>query len=310
VIQHRTADDAAADNQNTGMGFHAYLHDAGRATPAICGTLQRQTHRSVLSATGRVVFCTLRFQRTGRSVPIHGQAVPNARKKVLMPGGPILNKLSPFALIALVAAVLILQVLLRPALPVDETRALSVAWEMHLSGNPFLLTENFAPYSHKPPLLYWLINLVWLATGPSELAARLVGPAMALIVLALTARLAGQIWPEETGLRARATMVLAGFTFFILFAGTTMFDALLSIPVLLGALAIWRIGQGHGGRDVFLMLGTAFGSGVLGDASAFDSGVDATVDAQADKWDHDAGSPDASIMIATSWHTHTGTKKP
>ena len=73
-----------------------------------------------------------------------------------------LTKLIPFALFALVAAVLVLQVLLRPALPVDETRALSVAWEMHLSGNPFLLTENFAPYSHKPPLLYWLINLVWL----------------------------------------------------------------------------------------------------------------------------------------------------
>jgi len=216
-----------------------------------------------LSATGRVVFCTLRFQRTGRSVPIHGQAVPNARKKVLMPGGPILNKLSPFALIALVAAVLILQVLLRPALPVDETRALSVAWEMHLSGNPFLLTENFAPYSHKPPLLYWLINLAWLVTGPSELAARLVGPAMALIVLALTARLARRIWPDDTTLSARAIMVLAGFSFFILFAGTTMFDALLTIPVLLGALAIWRIGQGHGGRDVFLMLGTAFGIGVL-----------------------------------------------
>ena len=174
-----------------------------------------------------------------------------------------MNKLSPFALIALVAAVLILQVLLRPALPVDETRALSVAWEMYLSGNPFLLTENFASYSHKPPLLYWLINLVWLVSGPSELAARLVGPAMALISLALTARLAGQIWPEETGLRARSAGVLAGFTFFILFAGTTMFDALLSIPVLLGALAIWRIGQGQGDRGVFLLLGLAFGGGVL-----------------------------------------------
>jgi 4-amino-4-deoxy-L-arabinose transferase-like glycosyltransferase len=175
----------------------------------------------------------------------------------------MLNKLIPFALIALIATVLILQVLLRPALPVDETRALSVAWEMHISGNPFLLTENFAPYSHKPPLLYWLINLVWWVTGPSELAARLVGPAMALIGLALTARLARRIWPQDATLGTRTMMVLAGFTFFILFAGTTMFDALLTIPVLLGALAIWRIGQGQGDRGVFLLLGLAFGGGVL-----------------------------------------------
>ena len=174
-----------------------------------------------------------------------------------------MTKLIPFALIALVAAVLVLQVLLRPALPVDETRALSVAWEMHLSGNPFLLTENFAPYSHKPPLLYWLINLVWLITGPSELAARLVGPALALISLALTAGFARRIWPEDATLGTRTTIVLAGFTFFILFAGTTMFDALLAIPVLLGALAIWRIGQGQGDRGVFLLLGLAFGGGVL-----------------------------------------------
>ena len=174
-----------------------------------------------------------------------------------------MTKPIPFALIALIAAVLVLQVLLRPALPVDETRALSVAWEMHLSGNPFLLTENFAPYSHKPPLLYWLINLVWLITGPSELAARLVGPAMALISLALTALLARRIWPEDASLGTRTTMVLAGFTFFILFAGTTMFDELLTIPMLLGALAIWQIGQGRGDRGVFLLLGLAFGGGVL-----------------------------------------------
>ena len=177
--------------------------------------------------------------------------------------GGKLNRLIPFALIALVAAVLVLQVLLRPALPVDETRALSVAWEMHISGNPFLLTGNVALCSHKLPLLYWLINLLWLAIGPSELAARLVGPAMALIGLALTARLARRFWPGDTTLNAGAIMVPAGFTFFSLFAGTTMFEALLTLPVLLGALAIWRIGQGQGGRDVFLALGLAFGIGVL-----------------------------------------------
>jgi site-specific recombinase XerD len=63
---------------------------------------------------------------------------------------------------------------------------------------------------------------------------------MALIVLALTARLSRQIWPGDIGIDAGAVCVLAGFTFFILFGGSTMFDALLTVPVLAGAAAIWR----------------------------------------------------------------------
>ena len=99
------------------------------------------------------------------------------------------------AVLAAFAAVLVLQVLLRPLLPIVETRYLAVAWEMHLSGDIFHLTRNFDSYSHKPPLLFWLINLVWLATGVSETAARLVGPVFAVASLALTGHLARRLWP-------------------------------------------------------------------------------------------------------------------
>ena len=49
----------------------------------------------------------------------------------------------------------------RPPLPVDETRYLAVAWDMWLDGNFLVPHLNFEPYSHKPPLLFWLINLGW-----------------------------------------------------------------------------------------------------------------------------------------------------
>ena len=78
--------------------------------------------------------------------------------------------------LAVFALLLGLQLLVRPLLPIDETRYLSVAWEMHQSGDIAHLTRNLEPYSHKPPLLFWLINLVWLVTGVSELAGRLIGP--------------------------------------------------------------------------------------------------------------------------------------
>ena len=49
----------------------------------------------------------------------------------------------------------------RPLLPVDETRYLAVAWEMHFGGDSLVPHLNGATYSHKPPLLFWLINLGW-----------------------------------------------------------------------------------------------------------------------------------------------------
>jgi 4-amino-4-deoxy-L-arabinose transferase-like glycosyltransferase len=165
--------------------------------------------------------------------------------------------------LALLAAVLLVSVAARPLLPIDETRYLAVAWEMRLSGDPLHLTRNFEPYTHKPPLLFWLINLVWLVTGVSEFGARLVGPAFALAVVASTAALARRLWPAEEAAAARAAAVLAGFSVFVLYGSGTMFDALLALAVLAGVAALWRIGQGGAGRRPWLLLGLALGLGGL-----------------------------------------------
>lgn len=121
---------------------------------------------------------------------------------------------------------------------------------MQQSGDIAHLTRNFEPYSHKPPLLFWLINLVWLVTGVSELAGRLIGPAFALGAVALTAGLARALWPADRGIGRRAALVLAGFSVFAIYGSATMFDAMLTVAVLAGIWSLWRIGLGEaGGRD-------------------------------------------------------------
>lgn len=131
-------------------------------------------------------------------------------------------------------------ILARPLLPVDETRYLAVAWEMHVSGNWLVPHLNGAVYSHKPPLLFWLINLVWSVFGVTETAARLVGPAFGAAAIGLTGVLARRLWPDRPGVAGTAALVLAGFGVFALYAGLVMFDAMLTVAVLLGALALTR----------------------------------------------------------------------
>ncbi|WP_299134720.1 glycosyltransferase family 39 protein [uncultured Amaricoccus sp.] len=158
------------------------------------------------------------------------------------------------------ALVAVLGVLTRPLLPVDETRYLAVAWEMRLGGDWIVPHLNGAPYSHKPPLLFWLINLVWAGTGVSATAARLVGPAFGVAAIWATSRLARRLWPEDAGIGGRAAMVLAGFGAFALFAGLTMFDAMLTVAVIGGVFSIWTAGRAWRG---WVALGVALALGAL-----------------------------------------------
>lgn len=167
--------------------------------------------------------------------------------------------------LAAFAALAVFGVLARPPLPIDETRYLAVAWEMRTTGDWLVPHLNGAPYSHKPPLLFWLMNLVWTATGVSGTAARLVGPAFGLAAIWATGRLARRLWPEDEGVGGRAAMVLAGLGAFAVFAGLTMFDAMLTLAVIAGVFAILAAGEDGGARSG-LWIGPWIG---LGAALAF-----------------------------------------
>ena len=69
--------------------------------------------------------------------------------------------------------------------PIDETRYLAVAWNMHSSGQWLLPWLDGAPYPDKAPLLFWLIDLVWSVTGVHAWAVRLLEILLALSTLPL-----------------------------------------------------------------------------------------------------------------------------
>lgn len=153
-------------------------------------------------------------------------------------------------------------VILRPLAPIDETRYVAVAWEMWLSGDYVVPTRNFQLYTHKPPLLFWSINLVWAIFGVSETAARLVAPLYGLLGLVLTGVLARRLWPEEAEIGARTMLALSGLFIFALAAGLTMFDAMLATATVAGMLALVMAGR-TGAWRWWVALGGALAVGVL-----------------------------------------------
>jgi 4-amino-4-deoxy-L-arabinose transferase-like glycosyltransferase len=139
-------------------------------------------------------------------------------------------------LIAAAVALAALQLWLRPLLPVDETRYLSVAWEMW-SHHEFLVPRlNGAAYSHKPPLLFWLIHGLWALSGVSEWPVRLLPVVLSLVAMWWSAALAGQLWPQRAAqLRPLVPWLLFGSLFWMNFYSLVQFDLLL----VLAALGAW-----------------------------------------------------------------------
>lgn len=142
------------------------------------------------------------------------------------------------AAMTILAAIAIFGVFCRPLMPIDETRYMTVAWEMHLSGDCLVPHLNGQIYTHKPPLLFWLVNLVWSIFGVSEFAARLIAPAFGVAAVGMTSLIARRVCPAETGRGGRAALILSCSAAFIGFAGLTMFDAMLTLAVALGVYAL------------------------------------------------------------------------
>ena len=155
-----------------------------------------------------------------------------------------------------------LLILLRPMMPVDETRYLTVAWEMWLDGSRIVPHLNGEVYSHKPPLLFWLINLGWALFGDSAFVARMVGPLAGGAAILLTGRLSLLLWPEDTARAGLAAWGLATSGVFLFFGSATRFETLLTAAVVLAMLGLWRLAQ-TGRWPSIVLLGAAIALGVM-----------------------------------------------
>ena len=174
-----------------------------------------------------------------------------------------LRAVLPFALAIAIWAVLVVSgLLLRPPLPVDETRYLAVAWEMWTSGNYLVPHLNGIPYHQKPPLLFWLMNAGWAIFGVNAVWGRLVAPLFALGCLLVTARLAQLIFPKYPAVAGAAPLALVGAFLFTMYTSFIFFDTLVTFFTLLGLLGIWRAAEGKA-RWGWGLFAFALGFGVL-----------------------------------------------
>jgi 4-amino-4-deoxy-L-arabinose transferase-like glycosyltransferase len=150
----------------------------------------------------------------------------------------------------------------RPALPVDETRYLAVAWEMWWRGSIAVPYLNGVFYDGKPPLFFWLMQLGWGLFGVNEWWPRALAPLFGLADLVLVGAIARRLWGAAHPAVTLAPLILLGSIYWALFCASTMFDVLLGFFALLTVYAFVRAWQ-EGGARYFILAGAALGGGIL-----------------------------------------------
>jgi 4-amino-4-deoxy-L-arabinose transferase-like glycosyltransferase len=152
---------------------------------------------------------------------------------------------------------------IRPLFPVDETRYAAVAWEMWLRHDFLVPYLNGEAYSHKPPLLFWLMQLSWWLFGVNDWSLRLISPLFSLATLFLSGAVARRFWPERKRVEALTPLVLLGLFLWMIYSTLTMFDMMLAFFALLGIYSLLKLVDSGLSLKYWALLGIAIGGGVL-----------------------------------------------
>ncbi len=147
-----------------------------------------------------------------------------------------INSISP--LLVFWGVLVSISLVSRPLLPIDETRYLGVAWEMWRTNEFWVPHFQGHFYSHKPPLLFWLIHLGWKVFGAHEWWARLVSPLFGLGSIFLTIKASQFLWPHRKGNSLLVGFILIGFLPFQIYGTLTLFDNLIMFFSVLGFISV------------------------------------------------------------------------
>ncbi len=172
------------------------------------------------------------------------------------------NRVITYGWIALWLASLVVALFCRPPLPIDETRYLSVAWEMWQSHQFLVPHINGLPYSHKPPLLFWLIQAGWGLLGVNVWSARLTAPLFGLFSVLLAVRLARLLWPDRLQLHQNIPYLILGTCFWSVYSTLTLFDMLLACFSLVAWIGLCLV-QSTKRRMGWGLYAAATGLGIL-----------------------------------------------
>jgi len=146
-------------------------------------------------------------------------------------------------------------------MPMYSTRTLSVAWEMwhrHSFIVPFL---NGAPYSDKPPMLFWLIHLGWAVGGVGDVWPRVLEVVLGAVELVLATVLARRLFPGRLEVARTTPWVLFAFSYAFLFGLQTMYEVLLAACVLAALVSLAPSSRREAPR--FIGFALAIGVGLL-----------------------------------------------
>ena len=144
-------------------------------------------------------------------------------------------------------------------MPMYSTRTLSVAWEMWQQHSFLVPYLNGVPYSDKPPLLFWLIQLGWWVTGVSDTWPRLLEVGLGAMELLLAMLLARRLFPGSKAVERATPWLLMAFSYRFLFGLQTMYDVLLANCVLLALLALLPSARRESPRPFLFALALAAG---------------------------------------------------
>jgi 4-amino-4-deoxy-L-arabinose transferase-like glycosyltransferase len=153
-------------------------------------------------------------------------------------------------------------IFLHGPLPLYSTRTLGVAWEMWDRGSWLVPMFNGLPYSHKTPLLPWLIHAGWAVFGVGDGWPRVLQVLQGGCLIVQTAWLARRLFPQRPRLPVLAAWAMAGLWFFFLFSLQLMYEVLLACTVLGGLLALCRR-DGEQWRPFWPGFALAIGLGLL-----------------------------------------------
>ncbi|MCD6362075.1 MAG: glycosyltransferase family 39 protein [Armatimonadetes bacterium] len=160
----------------------------------------------------------------------------------------VLRRIRPWHLADLFAVILLFTGLgAPPLLDPDGSRYPEVAREMLERGDWITPTQNYVPFFHKPPLMYWMLMLSLSAFGETEFAARLVPTVCAVAGMAVAWWLAA----ITVGRRAArwAPAILATTLLYFIHARLASTDMLLSVALAAALTAWW---SAHKSRRVSL----------------------------------------------------------
>ncbi len=146
-----------------------------------------------------------------------------------------------------------------PITPIDETRYVSAAWEMWNKHSFLVPYLNGEPYSHKPPLLFWLMHAGWALFGVNDFTPRLIPGIFSLLSLILVYRISLRLWPQERKTAVCAALILASTAIWDAWSVAIMFDMVLTFWILLGLLGTLRAAEGQRGGWWMLTAGVAGG---------------------------------------------------